>query len=543
MKGFSGSKLIIIFVLLIITGTSLKFINGSSEKGVDSFQIHYLSEYISESSYISWIILPQSLFGWTYYSYPTGVPIILSMTSQITGLSSSIVIYLFSLIMYILGIVGIFLLSLSFFPSKKIATLSAILFGMSPLFLHFTNYNISTRGPLVVLHIYLFIYILKYLSTKKKNAFLMAIVILLTMSLVHRSFIISLFSVLFFITTHLGWNFCKRKNINIKYFRTYILLLILIILVIQLLPLKLITEQAWAYQSGYFFSTNIHTDNFWYSRFVLVTNLLIDYISNTGILSFLSILFLVIFVFKEDIPPRSFDLVFIIMSLSFFAINGYYTSFIMLPFILIMTTYTIHLLLSKIAGKSFRIPLYGALYLFSLGFSIFMLFHWTSELTDGEEEISISEGMLSTVNWANLNIDKSVLTSSKFISQRIRAYANFPVMPMNDRQDSALLQYGIISDKDIQPKWEIRNVLRPIGQYTLVPNRVVDSKDDWDYLIVHGLNGVFAYPIINRYQVGYAIERKYPQYYRKNWKLPMELESEQNKIYDNNYYSVWRLQP
>jgi len=223
--------------LLLALNLSIRLPVVRHEIGVDSILIHALANSINGMGHIQWALHPLSLIGIAPISYACGSPLLLSISSQLTGVNIEYVILIYALILSILGVCGSYFMAMRLKSDYRFAFLTAFAFSMAPIFINITYWTASTRNLFVAL-LPLFLGIMFWCikeKTRINEKLITGALFLVTLTLSHSMFIllvIILFSFgfakfiyhlanIFYITRHK-----LMQDINIRIFLVLTIFLI-----------------------------------------------------------------------------------------------------------------------------------------------------------------------------------------------------------------------------------------------------------------------------------------------------------------------------
>lgn len=181
----------LMFALLIILNIILRYPCTPHELGDDSFYIHSLGGSISLHGHAQWVLHPLSLLGLYPFSYPSGVPFIISEISQCTGLNMELIILVVATIFGLLSLFTSYLMAGAIWDDDRFKFLVAFGYSLSPLLLKFTIWTMSTRGLFIVL-LPLFIWSLfkghDSINISKLRYYVLSILLLIVLAVIHRMF-------------------------------------------------------------------------------------------------------------------------------------------------------------------------------------------------------------------------------------------------------------------------------------------------------------------------------------------------------------------
>lgn len=167
----SQRKKVILFTLMIILNIVLRIPSIPHEKGSDSFFIHTLSNSVTTFGTANWWAHWLSIFGLYPYSYASSIPFSLSGVAQTTGLTGVQMENTILLYCIFLGLFSIFVAYVfagAIYNDFLFKYLMALVFSISQGVMIFSTWEISARGPFIIL-LPLFIFlILKKIHNFKK---------------------------------------------------------------------------------------------------------------------------------------------------------------------------------------------------------------------------------------------------------------------------------------------------------------------------------------------------------------------------------------
>jgi hypothetical protein len=154
-----------------------------------------MARMVTEGNLINWSLSPLSIFGMYPFSfYPIGIPLFLGAIIS-TGASYEIAILVLSYTSCVVGVVGSFYLGKQLFNDENRALLFTIFYSFSLIFLRFTYFTGSARGPYLAVLPWILYFALKYYRDRKKQYVVIMGLLVLTQFLIHR---LALFTLLYF---------------------------------------------------------------------------------------------------------------------------------------------------------------------------------------------------------------------------------------------------------------------------------------------------------------------------------------------------------
>ena len=239
MRAIRGHYYLLLFLFLIILNIVIR-IPCTPELGTDSFFIHALCDSISAHGHAQWVSHPLSYLGLYPFSYPSGVPFLISGINQCAGIDMPSTILITSTFLGILSIFTSYLMAKSILNDNIFKFLIAFSFSLSPIILKFTIFNISTRGLfLVLLPLFVWSLFKQHDSDDiviKLKFLALSIVLFLTLASTHRMFWAVVFLWALFILIIISHNI-KIWKIIPKFFPTLSLIFSLFIFILALIAL------------------------------------------------------------------------------------------------------------------------------------------------------------------------------------------------------------------------------------------------------------------------------------------------------------------
>ncbi len=260
--------------LILIINTAIRIPYFTQPQGDDAFIVIWLAKVIQNGYLDVWLIDPLSFFGFNQYSfYPIGGILVLSFFFLI-GFSFQASMFCFSFLFMLISILTTYQLGKIIFSKNRIGCLLFVFFyTTSPIFLRFTYWTSSLRGPFLAilpLTLYFLFKLVKDFTIKNSLYFLLSTILL---ALMHRLVIIYpiyLLAIILGIAIN-KWNLLKPKYLPI-FFSAYLCSFIIGIMIFPIDSRK--------------------TTEFLLSNSTLLGvawNLMIDYMLRIGLISLISI--------------------------------------------------------------------------------------------------------------------------------------------------------------------------------------------------------------------------------------------------------------
>lgn len=298
----------------------------------DSSFVWSLANSIGDSGYIAWMLNPLSFFGIYAASYPSGYPVILSIVSQTTGISTECVILICGFLLATLGMLASYIMALKFSKNHLFAFLTAFAFSTAPVFVEVTRWTTTARGPfLALLPLLLWgIFSFNRIPMAHRRVMLLSLFIFITLLAVHRtSYLIALIIVALIVTTII-WH-VKGKDVSMP-LREHIPrngipvaigLLCICAFLLQFSGVSFYKNIWWNYQTGAFATGS--------GVFSLLLNMTTNYIGQIGILLPVGVIGFIMLVKK---PEKGINEILVITTIMLFlaiSAQGLYVALVMLP--------------------------------------------------------------------------------------------------------------------------------------------------------------------------------------------------------------------
>jgi hypothetical protein len=150
-KKFIKSNKWIPLLFLVLLNIIFRIPITPHETGSDSYFVHILANSIIQFGHAKWIIHPLSAVGLHPYSYQSGVPLLLSEFSIVSGISIELSIILLSICFGVLAVFTSYIMAGEIKNELNFKLTVAFVFSLSPLLLKYSIWTIPARGPFLVL--------------------------------------------------------------------------------------------------------------------------------------------------------------------------------------------------------------------------------------------------------------------------------------------------------------------------------------------------------------------------------------------------------
>lgn len=534
---------IILIGLLLLLNIAIRYPVLPYEIGADTFYLHQLSNAITRQGGALWLGHPLMLFG--INEYPLAVPVLISGMSQAFNIESEIVIYIFALIIGLLGTLAVYMLIEYATGDFLIAYFTAFFFSITPEFLRLTIWTAATRGVFIAF-LPIFLYFLFKITNengKKRYWILISFIILILLKATHNLFFFLPFSILALVIAMIIRKY--EISVNIKNNKLNMMIpwffIVLFIFSIVIFRIGIFSKSSfwYTYQSGFLLKGS--------QIYITFLNMIIDYVSKVGILLPVALLS-VIYIFKKKLSLfEMYVLVLILLFSPIFTVGIYAPPFLLMIFAYLFSIFVVQI--RNFNFRAFRKPnfsllLIGVLIISQLIASGFMMYHW---------------GIWSEKDVPYVNLEKNT-------GEFLRDYSSNGTFTGNIRGGS-IMRYSIYSNIPSAPGGEYDFPSQNKSDYRLKINfdisSIMGSPESMIYLerVKTGSNDSepsntwYEFPalwsgglqggneLIKKYNIKYVLNTDFGfDPYVKTMKLFKELETEKSKIYDNSIDKVWNIE-
>lgn len=404
---------------LIVLNLILRIPIDREYGGDDTTFIAWMAESIITFGSVKWLIHPASVFGLAQLSYPSFVPIFLSIFSNVTGLTISNTVLSISLIYGSLGVIFAYLLGYILSRNINIALLTAFAFSINPRFLDYSRVGTSTRILFLLFFIFLFILILKYEETHSLKYGILILIISLSELMIHRMSIFLLGILILSYVCERLYTILLKNSGNISTFikkneAKILMSVLLIAFLFSFTPFYPFKSFYLGLEKGFFFNGT--------SRVVMFLNLVIDFIVQLNPFV-LPLSFIGVYIFLNDCRT-SFSKYFIFFNLLFYMpilVDSYYGFHYILPFAMVFFAIGTNHLISKIKNDLFNNIVLITLFLLIVSFSLFYSTPIKDEIFYQGYLSQPTMSIMKNTNYIN-SLNGNIQTDSPFVSRIFMLY-------------------------------------------------------------------------------------------------------------------------
>ncbi len=348
------------------------------EVGADTTFIHSLANSLSQEGHAKWVLNPLSFFGLYALSYPSAAPFLISVISEMAGMSIEFTILILGTLFGVIGSVSSFLVAREIIKDERYAFIVALLFSLAPFFLKDTTWVGSSRGFVVAFLPVIVLLLLKQLRSGDSRYLVLAIIAFVFICSMHRMGFLGVFLFITFgfipslhrITQKIRFALVRYE----KVFRTTAVLMALLgfflLFYVQILfPGYGGFDIREEYRLGTFFEGE--------SVPVLLLNMGVNFTGKVGLLAPLTIIGLVMYTWKRPKEVhQKYILMLVFILIPFLSLRDYISEFMILFFVFLIAFAMVYppLVLRK-GGKMIGV-LAIILLVASAGFSWEMKDYW-----------------------------------------------------------------------------------------------------------------------------------------------------------------------
>jgi hypothetical protein len=508
----------------------------------DSTYVWGLANSISTFGYAEWILHPLSFFGLYPLSYPSAVPTILSIISQVLGLDIEYVILLFGFVLGILGMFG--------------------------AFIELTRWTATTRSLFVAL-LPLFIWtLLCYHNNKNQSRWkylLLALILLVILGSTHRMFLLMPLVIgAYFVAMGVriinnqinSDNLLSKHKVTEKIVFPISIMLFVCAFLIQFSGIHFYKGIWWQYQTGAFFEAA--------SPLILILNMSVNYIGSIGILILFGLFGLLSLLRKRN---KNFCELFVLVALLFLTPTsalGLYVSLFILPFASVLITMGLlesiriverSVTTGKLRDKAIKnnenaktkvigFSIIAISLIVSTCFSMYMVNrHMHLPVGETGDTRWMNDGTYNTgLFLKNEGEDKLFLSNDVLIAGRIRAVSGVSSFS----GDIYGLISGFIRDAELETRpiklADIRASMDYIYYLVSRPNIDQEVRRIYNY----DCDDSRSKQITSKYGIEYVVMNNHIIGKKTGWwyktypsKYMMSIYKNETRVYDNNLESVW----
>ena len=428
MKLSNRSKFILL-LLIILLNLILRFQFEYREIGYDSFEMHIMTNSLTEFGYAKWFLHPLSIVGMYPASYTSAMHFLLSGISQTTGLGMYQIIIVYTIFLGFFSIFITYILAGAFFNNDVYKFLAAFSFSTLPAVLNYTTMTIPTRGLFVIIAPIILYLLLKLLENFRiKYLFLLILISLFLFSTHHLFYLLlptygSFVIIALFFKTKLRYFITLKDKIfsrfNNRIFSNYFT------------PFSILAGFALMYSIPFITKRFLETSRY--------DPIYISYIRYIGLLSILAVGGLLYLIFKNNRNSKEW---FLILSTIFITVFIYQVTY-MKWFLPILVILFISLGLFNISRnypqKKKSLHVLSIILLLSLTISGYFQFLHDYNIP----ERGVNDSTYKTGEWIKNNVEGNCISPDEINGRRVSSVSE--TTHFVDTSDRVDLIYGFVN--------------------------------------------------------------------------------------------------
>lgn len=519
--------------------------------GSDAYLIHGMAHSISINKFAAWIIHPGSVYGLYPLSYPTGIPFILSAVSQCTDLSIESIILILSMIFGLLGAFGAFMMVSEINDSFLLKFISAFAFSLAPVFLRFTYWTMSTRGPFIVFLPFLLFILMRCINQRHKKRYIsLGIILIFLMPTLHHFALLlpivisALFTTLLisFVISNAQKKLISDRDISLV--ASPILLTIFFVLFyLQAHEFSLYAPKLELFKS-YIIPGN--------EPYVIILNLCVLYGLYYGAIIVFSVIGFSLLILKINRNSTELFLLILLIFFISFLLDSTYLSFFILPITIPFIGLGLIEVFRNINNSKFvSLSIFLAVLLLSISFTNIAQNQVLDEKfaeESGFSQWADDKTYNSALYLKTIENNGSLISNDFYLHRRIWAISGIPVMPFEGFE-------LFFFDSSIDSRFHIERIpisevylehYDQIWQIDLEKSKI--SKNEPYWVINYECNDVKTN--LSKFRVNFAIENNhFPERYgssRHYYNLQdsrffISIHKTKYNVYDNGFETIWFL--
>jgi hypothetical protein len=373
---FSRRTVFVSLIAVIILSVIVRYPLVDHERHqADSYFIHYLSQVMVSEERAPWTLNPLSYFGYYPFSYPSGVPFLISECSMLTGLSVEVCVLLLGVILAMMFVLVMFCIGREFLNRMEFVLLAVLLASLAPRFVDNTYWVGSARGPLAVLMSLAVFAMLRSSSTRDSRLLIPAVLFTFVSFASHHMAVLFALLGAGYVVAVIFVEYLKRLNPAVRAKMVYILFLLLLSsIMFVFVSLDFFRETL---ENNFATEANIFTFEPWYLSAVL--NMSISYVHQFGLVLVFAALFVVSVPSRGYIDRHHAFLVSIILVFIPLVGDSLYLSVLLLPFVVILGCLWFSETMRNPSRRRVYRLIIGIVIVFSLVLPIWSVRYWNQE--------------------------------------------------------------------------------------------------------------------------------------------------------------------
>ncbi len=405
----------------------------------DTTLLVWMAESILSNGEAMWLLHPMSITGFAEYSYPAGVPLLLAMTSAVTGLTRVDLLVPISIFYIFLAIFAGYSLGNAFSGNGTIALFTAFAISLSSEFVGYTSTSGSSSGRiLLVIFLSLVIYLLLKLEKTGDIRYAPIILVLTSMALISHRVSPSLLVV--FLAYGLAKTATKgfsgisesRQRFARKNFKFIYIILFLLFFAVTFSPWYPLQRHLQLLQKGLFVSGT--------SPICMTLNMIIDYAAVINPIIVLFSIVGVLWVLKsETIDVRNLFLLFMLLGFAPVLAFSCYVSQAITPLVALLFGCGLYGLLMRSEYISrWRSPALIVVFILAVAALLIYATPLKSALFYNQLINENTPHVIETSKYIEAEDLGDIKAETRFIARNYMLYSGKPVLPLEEPSYPAL---------------------------------------------------------------------------------------------------------
>jgi len=396
---FSKKTITALLFALILVSVALRYPLLDHERfQTDSYFIHGLSQSIVDEGQAKWTITPMSYLGLYPFSYPSGVPFLISEISVMTGASVEVSILFLNVLLAVLFCFVLLCLGREFLVRPEYALL-VVLFGLlGARFIDTTYWNASARGAGIVLMTMLVFVFFKASSSRKNSLYALGILTCVVCFATHRMSVLIVLYGLAFAIAALSYRIVST-GVNKRLRKTAVGVSMLLGAAAMFTTLGYVELLDFTFRSTY---GEGGVFDFEPAILAMSLNAAVSYTHQIGFIIVPAVFGLVVLFRKPRLSYVNFFPIAVLLAFVPLVGSGLYISMLVAPFIAILGVYFISV--QWISGKRRRVTtvLLALLVAGSFVLPVWSVDRWNTMFDQPGESIIVENEVFSDANYLDV---------------------------------------------------------------------------------------------------------------------------------------------
>lgn len=518
------------------------------ETGSDTTFVHTLADSLIQQARALWILHVTSYLGLYALSYPSATPFLLAENSLLSGMPVEGGTFLLGLVFATFGTMSAFLVAREIRPDDRFALLVALLFSLAPFYIKNTTWIGSSRGFVTALVPVLILLVLKVAKTYRLSYTVLAIVLFVLMSTIHRMGMLGLIALAGFIiaiplhriTTSLRFaSFRRERQIRATALTVAFGCLIFLFSFPFMFPGVAGEDVITQFGQGTLFHGT--------STAILILNMGVSLVGKISVL----LPFLVVGVGWEAIRrPKDLSdkylLVLLFLFVPLLAVRDYISEFLVFVLLLFvgLALYRLFLTMPSKHVKMARVVLVSLIVV--AGTSSWVLKdYWRDRYrSDGP----MSDSQYNAALYGRFQSDGALASNEGLFAGRLAAISGLPVFPLGGASlhwyGAQQLTWGLVNGSDLQVQPVYIADITFGTDWIFEPTNVKNAEAQWESIFYNSVNDPQVQHTMSSLHIRYVTldNRHLNEFNAYIWRpspFDVSVQQECYKVYESGDYSSW----